>query len=149
MLVGASRQILETLKVQPTKAADFELFWQTTLSTMLDLNAVPLLNEHSTPMKNVIVKDVTVSGFNGDPIKGWFLESISAEELTPCIIMYDGYGGGRGLPHEWLFWVNVGYRVLVMDTRGQGGGFRLSDTADGSYPRASQTPALEQRLKLQ
>ena len=56
MLVGASRQILETLKVQPTKAADFELFWQTTLSTMLDLNAVPLLNEHSTPMKNVIVK---------------------------------------------------------------------------------------------
>ena len=140
MLVGASRQILETLKVQPTKAADFELFWQTTLSTMLELNAVPLLNEHSTPMKNVIVKDVTVSGFNGDPIKGWFLESTSAEESTPCIIMYDGYGGGRGLPHEWLFWVNVGYRVLVMDTRGQGGGFRLSDTADGSYPRASQTP---------
>jgi cephalosporin-C deacetylase len=54
--------------------------------------------------------------------------------------MYDGYGGGRGLPHEWLFWVTVGYRVLVMDTRGQGGGFRLSDTPDGNYPRGPQTP---------
>ena len=140
MLVGASRQVLETLKVAPTKAADFESFWRSTLTEFLDTDAQPLLHEHATPMKNVRVKDVTVSGFNGDPIKGWFLESTSAEDVTPCIIMYDGYGGGRGLPHEWLFWVNVGYRVLVMDTRGQGGGFRLSDTADGSYPRASQTP---------
>jgi cephalosporin-C deacetylase len=91
-------------------------------------------------MKNVDVKDVTIAGFNGDPITGWFLSSHSADSQTPCIIMYDGYGGGRGLPNEWLFWVNVGYRVLVMDTRGQGGGFRLSDTPDGSYPRDSQTP---------
>jgi cephalosporin-C deacetylase len=91
-------------------------------------------------MKNVDVKDVTIAGFNGDPIKGWFLSSHNADSRTPCIVMYDGYGGGRGLPNEWLFWVNVGYRVLVMDTRGQGGGFRLSDTPDGSYPRDAQTP---------
>ncbi len=90
MLVGASRQVLETLKVQPTKAADFEIFWQTTLFTKLETNTSPVLVDHATPMKNVIVKDVTVSGFNGDPIKGWFLESTSAAEQTPCIIMYDG-----------------------------------------------------------
>ena len=140
MLVGASRQVLETLKVPTTKAADFESFWNSTLSQMLPANSKPILAEQHTPMKNVNVKDVTVSGFNADPIKGWFLQSVSADELTPCIVIYDGYGGGRGLPHEWLFWVNVGYRVLVMDTRGQGGGFRLSDTTDGAYPRASQTP---------
>lgn len=140
MLVGASRQELETLKVATNKAADFESFWSTTLSENLSSESAPVLVEHKTPMKNVRVLDVTVSGFNNDPIKGWFLESVSADEITPCIVMYDGYGGGRGLPHEWLFWVNVGYRVLVMDTRGQGGGFRLSDTADGAYPRTSQTP---------
>jgi cephalosporin-C deacetylase len=80
-------------------APDFEAFWRSTLSEYIDVNASPLLVEHPTPMKNVRVKDVTVSGFNGDPIKGWFLESNSAEDVTPCIIMYDGYGGGRGLPH--------------------------------------------------
>lgn len=140
MLVGASRHELETLKVPTTKAADFESFWDSTLSNMLVHDSNPILTEHQTPMKNVKVKDVTVSGFNADPIKGWFLESVFADDLTPCIVIFDGYGGGRGLPHEWLFWVNVGYRVLVMDTRGQGGGFRLSDTADGAYARASQTP---------
>jgi cephalosporin-C deacetylase len=140
MLVGSSREVLEKIQVPLTKEPDFESFWRTTLDTYLPKNSVPQLTHHQTPMKHVHVKDVTVAGFNGDPIKGWFLVSDSADAITPCIVMYDGYGGGRGLPHEWLFWVNVGYRVLVMDTRGQGGGFRLSDTADGSYPRASQTP---------
>jgi cephalosporin-C deacetylase len=140
MLVGASREVLEKLQVPLTKPADFESFWSSTLDSYLPKNTAPVLVDHSTAMKLVDVKDVTVAGFNGDPIKGWFLTSRMADETSPCIIMYDGYGGGRGLPHEWLFWVNVGYRVLVMDTRGQGGGFRLSDTADGAYPRASQTP---------
>lgn len=140
MLVGASREELETLQAPLTKAPDFQEFWQRTLNTCLPKTSAPVLVDYPTPMKNVDVKDVTIAGFNGDPIKGWFLSTRSADSQTPCIIMYDGYGGGRGLPNEWLFWVNVGYRVLVMDTRGQGGGFRLSDTPDGSYPRDAQTP---------
>jgi cephalosporin-C deacetylase len=140
MLIGASRDVLEKLQVPLTKAADFEEFWSSTIEKYLPKNNETTLIDYPTPMKHVDVKDVTVAGFNGDPIKGWFLVSTSADPSTPCIVMYDGYGGGRGLPHEWLFWVNVGYRVLVMDTRGQGGGFRLSDTADGAYPRDSQTP---------
>ena len=140
MLVGASREELEKLQVPLTKAPDFQEFWQRTLNTCLPKTSAPVLVDYPTPMKNVDVKDVTIAGFNGDPIKGWFLSTRSADSQTPCIIMYDGYGGGRGLPNEWLFWVNVGYRVLVMDTRGQGGGFRLSDTPDGSYPRDAQTP---------
>lgn len=140
MLVGASRDVLESIRVPLTKAPDFEGFWRATLETYLPTTTDAVLVDYPTPMKHVDVKDVTIAGFNGDPIKGWFLSSQNADSQTPCIIMYDGYGGGRGLPHEWLFWVNVGYRVLVMDTRGQGGGFRVSDTADGAYPRASQTP---------
>lgn len=140
MLVGASRDVLENLQVPLTKAPDFESFWSSTLEAFLPKTTSPVMVEYLTPMKHVQVMDVTIAGFNGDPIKGWFLTSRNADSQTPCIIMYDGYGGGRGLPHEWLFWVDVGYRVLVMDTRGQGGGFRLSDTPDGAYPRASQTP---------
>ncbi|MCF8555529.1 MAG: acetylxylan esterase, partial [Candidatus Planktophila sp.] len=67
MLVGASRQVLETLKVAPNNTADFESFWRSTLADFIDISASPLLVEHPTPMKNVTVKDVTVSGFNGDP----------------------------------------------------------------------------------
>ena len=140
MLIGVSREELEVLHVGLTKRSDFADFWKSTLETFLPKPTSPILVDHPTPMKQVVLKDVTIPGFNGDPIKGWFMHLRSADEKTPCIIIYDGYGGGRGLPHEWLFWVNVGYRVLVMDTRGQGGGYRLSDTPDGQYPRPSQTP---------
>ncbi len=140
MLVGASRDELEKLQVPLTKKPDFKEFWDATLKKYLSNNTEPILKDHQNPLSLVHVSDVTVPGFNQDPIRGWFLQPRDSSELTPCIVMYDGYGGGRGLPHEWLFWVNVGYRVLVMDTRGQGGGFRISDTPDGNYSRHPQTP---------
>lgn len=140
MLIGSSREELEKSQAQNTARDDFAQFWKSTLEQMLPPENRVSLTPHATPMKNVSTWDVTVAGYNNDPIRGWFLESISAAASTPCIVMYDGYGGGRGLPHEWLFWVAAGYRVLVMDTRGQGGGFRLSDTPDGSYSRQSHSP---------
>lgn len=140
MLIGASRDVLEKLSVPLTKAADFEEFWKRTLADNLAADFKPRLKKVATPLKLIQVSDVTISGFNEDPIKGWYLEPATSANETPCVVMYDGYGGGRGLPHEWLFWVNAGYRVLVMDTRGQGGGFRLSDTPDGNYSRPSHTP---------
>src|SRR5665647_1484308 len=38
----------------------------------------------------------------------------------PAVVEYNGYGGGRGLPHERLRWAAAGYVSLFMDTRGQG-----------------------------
>ena len=48
----------------------------------------------------------------------------------PCIVEYIGYGGGRGLPIDWLLWSNAGYAHFVMDTRGQGSEWRTGDTPD-------------------
>jgi cephalosporin-C deacetylase len=140
MLIGAGRDQLEKLNEPLTMQPDFHNFWRETLSEYLPVELEIKLRPHPTPLTLVDVSDVTIAGFNSDPIKGWILQPHEIREKSPCIVMYDGYGGGRGLPHEWLFWVNVGYRVLVMDTRGQGGGFRLSDTPDGNYLRGSQTP---------
>jgi len=48
----------------------------------------------------------------------------------PTVVEYVGYGGGRGLPTEWLLWASAGYAHLVMDTRGQGGTWRSGGTDD-------------------
>jgi cephalosporin-C deacetylase len=128
--------------VAPTSQPDFDDFWSSTLRDFLPTSPSFMLESEDSPLTLVTVSDITVAGYNSDPVKGWFIEPKNSQGATPCIVSYDGYGGGRGLPHEWLFWVNVGYRVLVMDTRGQGGGFRLSDTPDGSYPRDPQSPGL-------
>jgi len=55
----------------------------------------------------------------------------------PAVVEYNGYGGGRGLPHERLAWANAGYAHLFMDTRGQGSSWGSGgDTPDpvGSGP---------------
>jgi cephalosporin-C deacetylase len=57
------------------------------------------------------------------------------------VIEYVGYGGGRGLPHEWLGWSAAGYANLVMDTRGQGSnGHLVGDTPDPDPSGLPQTP---------
>jgi cephalosporin-C deacetylase len=140
MLIGAPREQLEKLQTPLTLQPDFHEFWSRTLKEFLPATPQVTLEPHPSPLSLVNISDVTVAGFNSDPIKGWFLQPHALAADAPCIVMYDGYGGGRGLPHEWLFWANVGYNVLVMDTRGQGGGFRLSSTPDGNYSRGPQTP---------
>ena len=41
-----------------------------------------------------------------------------------------GYGGGRGRPAEHMLLPALGYALLVMDTRGQGGRWTTGATGD-------------------
>jgi cephalosporin-C deacetylase len=146
MRVGPPLAELEKYAPGPNARSDFEQFWSSTLNTFLtDAVKIELTQIHSS-ISAFDTYDVTVAGYNQDPIKGWFIKpKIAPDQSTtakvPCVVMYDGYGGGRGLLNEWLFWPSAGYAILVMDTRGQGAsGWRVGDTPDGNYPRASQTP---------
>ena len=46
------------------------------------------------------------------------------------VVEYIGYGGGRGLPIDWLLCASAGYAHFVMDTRGQGSAWSKGDTPD-------------------
>ena len=141
MRVGPPLEELEKFSPGPNFQPDFKVFWKNTLAQFLPIDSVAQLVKVESPITSFQTFDVTVPGYNGDPIKGWFIAPKDSDEDLPCIVMYDGYGGGRGLLNEWLFWPSAGYAILVMDTRGQGAsGWRVGDTPDGNYPRASQTP---------
>jgi cephalosporin-C deacetylase len=139
MLLGQPREVLETYKPPLTKAADFDQFWSETLTEYLLDDPKPILDKVATPISEIEIFDVTIPGFNQDPIKGWFLTPKNLSAPQPVIVLFEGYGGGRGNYNEWLFWANCGYPTLVMDTRGQGGGHRRGDTPDGAYPRGSSS----------
>jgi cephalosporin-C deacetylase len=64
--------------------------------------------------------DLVFHGFAGQPVHAWYLLPAGTNGRLPAVVEYNGYGGGRGLPHERLAWVTAGYAYLVMDTRGQG-----------------------------
>jgi cephalosporin-C deacetylase len=130
MLFDLPLEQLKTYLPARTEPADFDAFWNRTLSESrkfpLGSSFVPV----ETDLKLVEVFDVTYNGFGGQPIKGWFILPKAVQTPLPCVVEYIGYGGGRGLAHEWLGWANAGYAHFVMDTRGQGSTWRTGDTPD-------------------
>jgi cephalosporin-C deacetylase len=74
--------------------------------------------------------DVCFAGYGGHPIRGWLHLPASQAGPLPCVVQYIGYGGGRGLAHENVFWAVAGYAHFIMDTRGQGAAGSVGDTPD-------------------
>jgi cephalosporin-C deacetylase len=114
---------------------DLAAFWDATLAG--DAPAANL-----TPVDNGLVAvdtwDLTFDGFGGDPVRAWLHLPAAAlrRGVLPGVVQYQGYNGGRGLPHEHVFWATAGYAHLVVDTRGQGSGWSTGATGDpvGSAP---------------
>ena len=118
--------------------ADLRQFWQATLDDAhthdLDVTWTP----YESPLRTVDVFDVRFGGFGGQRVAAWLLLPRQRSAPLPCVVQYVGYGGGRGMPHEWLTWSAMGFAHLVMDTRGQGSTHHPGVTPDldpqGSLP---------------
>lgn len=115
--------------------ADLAEFWRDSLGpAAADTTATRV----DTGLVAVETFDVTFAGSGGDPIRAWLhlpAAPLRADRL-PAVVQYQGYNGGRGLPHEHVFWASAGYAHLVVDTRGQGSGWTTGATPDpvGSAP---------------
>jgi len=129
---------LQIYRPERSEPPDFEAFWQ---ETLLQAQRFPLhatFDPVDSGLRLVETYDVTFNGFGGQPIKGWLMLPRERSAALPCVVEYIGYGGGRGLPLDWLLWSNAGYAHFIMDTRGQGSVWRKGDTPDlepaGSNP---------------
>ena len=99
---------------------DLDRFWSTTLAEARTHDLALTLERVDGPLRLVEVHDVTFAGFGGHPVRAWLTRPAGATGPLPVVVEYQGYGGGRGLPHEKLPWAVAGYAHLMMDTRGQG-----------------------------
>ncbi len=113
-----------------TEPPDLDEFWRQTLEDARKAATAPVLAPVDSGLVTVEVRDLTFTGFAGQPVRGWVVRPRGVERPLPCVVEFVGYGGGRGLPHEWLDWSAAGYAHLVMDTRGQGSSWRTGATAD-------------------
>lgn len=110
--------------------ADFDDFWAGTLAEARALPQEVQLWPAPGSITEVVVEDLTFSGFGGDPIKGWVIRP-KGDAVRPAIVEFIGYNGGRSTPAEHLAWAAAGFVHVVMDTRGQGGGWGSGgDTPD-------------------
>jgi cephalosporin-C deacetylase len=118
---------------------DLDAFWEQTLGETRAHELQPVVARADSPFSVFESYDVSWRGFGGDPIRGWLhlpAGRAPGDGPLPAVIQYQGYGGGRGLVFENVFWAAAGYAHLIMDTRGQGSGWSTGDTPDpaGSAP---------------
>jgi cephalosporin-C deacetylase len=115
---------------------DLSQFWADTLTEAREAAVPTTLEPVDTGLRLVDTWDVTFSGFGGAPIKAWLHLPAGRSEPAPVMVRYQGYGGGRGLPHRVPMWPLAGYVCLDVDTRGQGSASRPGHTPDpaGSAP---------------
>jgi cephalosporin-C deacetylase len=127
---------LRAYRPELAEPADLDEFWSRTLSESRALTSAPVIAAVETPVSELVVEDLTFSGYAGEPVRGWVVRPRSEVQL-PAVIEFVGYGGGRGLPHERLHWASAGYVHVIMDTRGQGshwGGGGATPDPHGSGP---------------
>ncbi|WP_411109239.1 acetylxylan esterase [Streptomyces sp. c-19] len=127
---------LRTYRSASVEPEDFDAFWAKTLGEARTHELGARFEPVPTGLSTVDAFDVTFAGFDGQPVKGWFLLPAGTSEPLPVVVEFLGYGGGRGLPHTHLLWASAGFAHFVMDTRGQGSGWATGDTPDpvGSAP---------------
>ena len=92
MRFGPTLNELEKFAPGPNYKPDFERFWRETLDQFLAPSIDALLVRVESPITAFETHDVTVPGYNGDPIKGLFIKPKNSDQDLPCIVMYDGYG---------------------------------------------------------
>ena len=128
MFVDLPLDQLWNYRPEVAEPEDFDAFW----AALLAADPLPPADFRpvSTPITFADVFDVTFSGAGGASIRAWLTVPHRLMTNTPVVVEFVGYNGGRGDPLDWLTWPAAGYPHLVMDSRGQGGGWRTADTAD-------------------
>ena len=119
--------------------ADLDRWWRLRLDEARAAAREPVLNRYEAGAYAPIeVYDTEFSGAGGDRIRAWYLRPAGApqdgapQDGAPTVVKFIGYGGGRGLPAEHALLPALGYALLVMDTRVQGGRWSTGATGDGA-----------------
>lgn len=121
---------LHSYKPKVREPKDFDAFWSQTLTESRLRSADPVLEKADLGVSEFEVSDLRFSGFNGDEIASWVIRPRQSKGI---VIEYNGYGGGRGLPHERLWWPATGYSYVFMDTRGQGSAWGSGGITPDNY----------------
>ncbi|HEX5190072.1 MAG TPA: acetylxylan esterase [Streptosporangiaceae bacterium] len=130
MLVDLPLSELRSYQPDVAEPADFAEFWAGQLEAARAHRAEPSFYAVGRAIQHAAVYDVTFAGYAGDPIKAWLIDPHRAIDGGAVVVEFVGYGGGRGDPFDWLRWSCAGYPHMIMDCRGQGGGWRRADTPD-------------------
>jgi len=121
---------LKDYRTGTQEPADLDRWWQGRLDETRAMASEPTLTRYEAgayaPLE---VYDAEFSGAGGDRIRAWYLRPAGGPQAG-VVVKFIGYGGGRGRPADHVLLPALGYALLVMDTRGQGGRWSTGATGD-------------------
>lgn len=105
-----------------TKKDDFDQFWSDTIRQAKSVPLQAAKQQIDYPSPHVSVYDISYCGMDETRINGWFIvPTFLGKDRYPCIIHYHGFTGSRGVPSNFMHWIMMGFAVLSIDVRDQGG----------------------------
>jgi len=103
------------------RPADFDEYWARALAELRavdpQLEFVP--SEFQTPQVECF--DLYFTGVRGARIHAKYVRPRHVENRHPAVVQFHGYTGNAGEWHDKLAYASLGFSVLAMDCRGQGG----------------------------
>ncbi|KQO01046.1 alpha/beta fold hydrolase [Paenibacillus sp. Leaf72] len=104
------------------KPADFEAYWDRALAELNATDANVEMVPNAFQPASAECFDLYFTGVRGARIHAKYLRPRQgAQQPHPAVVMFHGYSGSSGDWADKLSFVSLGYSVLAMDVRGQGG----------------------------
>ena len=120
-LVDMTLEKLQTYQGRNPRPEDHEEYWERGLAEMRSLDPQIELIPASFKVPNADCFDLYFTGVRGARIHAKYLRPTRAAEPHPAVVQFHGYSGSCGDWHDKLGYVAMGYSILAMDCRGQGG----------------------------
>ncbi|OME84095.1 acetylesterase [Paenibacillus sp. FSL A5-0031] len=121
-----NRRKNDLLAYRPSVTMDVEelnQYWENVLNSYAERPLDVKRQTVETPITTVRTERLTYKGGDDTPIHGLYIvpqQGLNGAKL-PCVVIYQGYTGDKGLPERYAAWLLLGYAVFAVDARGQGG----------------------------
>lgn len=103
------------------RPADFDAYWEHALDEMkaVDPKIELIPSSFQTPLADCF--DLYFTGVRGARIHVKYIRPKGIKDAHPAVVMFHGYTGSAGDWTDKLSYASLGFSVLAMDCRGQGG----------------------------
>jgi cephalosporin-C deacetylase len=127
-LIDLPLEQLKTYTGRNPRPADHDAYWDQALTEMRAVDPRVELVPHPIPAPYAECFDLFFTGVRGARIHAKYVRPAGAKGRHPAVLLFHGYTGSSGDWSDKLKWAALGFTVVALDCRGQGG---LSEDGGG------------------
>ncbi|MFD1675767.1 alpha/beta fold hydrolase [Alicyclobacillus fodiniaquatilis] len=120
-LIDMPLEKLHTYQGRNPRPEDFDTYWARALTEMRSVDPAVELVPSSFTVPVADCFDLYFTGVRGARVHAKYVRPKNVTEPHPAILQFHGYTGNAGDWTDKLAYASLGYSVVAMDCRGQGG----------------------------